>query len=144
MKLYPLLRYKDARAAQRWLREAVGFVPVALHEDDSGEVAHAEMRGRSDLIMFGTAREDRYGERVGQGWVYATCEGSRRVFTLALKRPVRSHDGTGRPVLRFAGVCRPRPRRQPLELRHLPADVVACERIGHEGASSVLPRRPGL
>jgi uncharacterized glyoxalase superfamily protein PhnB len=74
MKLYPLLRYRDARAAQQWLQEAFGFEPVALHEDDSGNVAHAEMRWGSDLIMFGTAREDRYGERVGHGWVYATCE----------------------------------------------------------------------
>jgi uncharacterized glyoxalase superfamily protein PhnB len=73
MKLYPLLRYKDAKAAQQWLQEAFGLEPVALYEDDGGNVAHAEMRWGSDLIMFGTAREDKYGDRVGQGWLYVTC-----------------------------------------------------------------------
>ena len=44
MKLYPSLRYKDAKAAHQWLQDAFGFEPVALYEDDSGDVAHAEMR----------------------------------------------------------------------------------------------------
>jgi len=83
MKLYPLLRYKDARAAERWLQEAFGFVPVALHQDESGNVAHAEMRWGSDLIMFGSAREDRYRDRVGQGWVYATCEDPDALYARA-------------------------------------------------------------
>jgi uncharacterized glyoxalase superfamily protein PhnB len=74
MKLYPLLRYKDATAAYQWLQDAFGFEPVSLYEDDSGVVAHAEMRWGGDLIMFGTARDDRYGGRVGRGWVYAACE----------------------------------------------------------------------
>jgi uncharacterized glyoxalase superfamily protein PhnB len=74
MKLYPSLRYRDAKAAHQWLQDAFGFEPVALYEDDAGAVAHAEMRWGDDLIMFGTARDDRYGERVGQGWVYVTCD----------------------------------------------------------------------
>jgi uncharacterized glyoxalase superfamily protein PhnB len=84
MKLYPSLRYKDAKAAHQWLQEAFGFQPVALYEDDRGGVAHAEMRWGSDLIMFGTAREDRYGERVGQGWVYATCEDPDALYARAV------------------------------------------------------------
>src|SRR5438309_8500430 len=83
MKLYPLLRYKDARAAQQWLAEAFGFVPVALHQDDNGNIVHAEMRWGSDLIMFGTAREDRYGERVGHGWVYVTCDDPDALYARA-------------------------------------------------------------
>jgi uncharacterized glyoxalase superfamily protein PhnB len=83
MKLYPSLRYKDAQAAHRWLQEAFGFEPVALYEDDSGNVAHAEMRWGSDLIMFGTAREDRHGDRVGQGWVYATCDDPDALYARA-------------------------------------------------------------
>ena len=69
MKLYPSLRYKDAKAAQQWLQEAFGFEPVVLYEDDNGGVAHAEMRWGSDMIMFGTARQDHYGDRIGLGWV---------------------------------------------------------------------------
>jgi uncharacterized glyoxalase superfamily protein PhnB len=74
MKLYPALRYKDAHAAYQWLQDAFGFEPVALYEDDRGGGAHAEMRWGTDLIMFGSAREDYYPERVGQGWAYATCD----------------------------------------------------------------------
>jgi len=74
MKLYPSLRYKDAKAAHNWLQDAFGFEPVAFHEDDGGNVAHAEMRWGSDLIMFGAARQDLYGDRIGLGWVYVTCD----------------------------------------------------------------------
>jgi uncharacterized glyoxalase superfamily protein PhnB len=83
MKLYPSLRYKDAKAAHQWLQDAFGFEPVALYEDDGGNVAHAEMRWGSDLVMFGTAREDRYGDRVGQGWVYATCDDPDALYARA-------------------------------------------------------------
>ena len=74
MKLYPTLRYQDAKAAHQWLQEAFGFEPVALYEDDNGGISHAEMRWGSDLIMFGSARDDQVGKRIGQGWIYATCE----------------------------------------------------------------------
>jgi uncharacterized glyoxalase superfamily protein PhnB len=83
MKLYPSLRYRDAKAAHRWLQDAFGFEPVALYEDDDGNVAHAEMRWGSDLIMFGTARADQYGERVGNAWVYATCDDPDALFERA-------------------------------------------------------------
>ena len=85
MKLYPSLRYKDAKAAHQWLQDAFGFEPVELYEDDSGNVVHAEMRWGSDLIMFGTAREDRYGRRVGQGWIYATCDDPDALYARATK-----------------------------------------------------------
>jgi uncharacterized glyoxalase superfamily protein PhnB len=74
MKLYPSLRYRDAKAAHQWLQDAFGFEPHALHEDDDGTVVHAQMRWGSDMIMFGSAREDSYGDRAGQGWVYASCD----------------------------------------------------------------------
>lgn len=74
MKLYPTLRYKDAKAAHQWLQDAFGFEPNALYEDDEGNVAHAQMRWGSDMIMFGTAREDSYNDRTGQGWLYASCQ----------------------------------------------------------------------
>lgn len=83
MKLYPSLRYKDAKAAHQWLQDAFGFEPVALYEDKNGNIAHAEMRWGSDLIMFGTARDDRYGDRVGNGWVYATCDDPDALYARA-------------------------------------------------------------
>src|SRR5579875_3181708 len=83
MKLYSSLRYTDAKAALRWLQDAFGFEPVAVYEDDRGGVAHAQMRWGSDLIMLGSAREDHYGDRVGQGWVYASCEDPDALFARA-------------------------------------------------------------
>src|SRR5437763_1596845 len=83
MKLYPSLRYRDAKAAHQWLQDAFGFEPVTLYEDDHGDVAQAEMRRGSDLIMFGTARGDRNGERVGQGWVYVTCDDPDTLYARA-------------------------------------------------------------
>jgi uncharacterized glyoxalase superfamily protein PhnB len=85
MKLYPSLRYKDAKAAHQWLQDAFGFEPVELYEDDNGDVVHAEMRWGSDLIMFGTARDDHYGHRVGQGWIYATCDDPDALYARATK-----------------------------------------------------------
>ena len=83
MKLYPTLRYKDAKAAHRWLQEAFGFEPVALHEDGNGGVLHAEMRWGSDLIMLGSARQDSHGDRVGLGWLYATCDDPDALYARA-------------------------------------------------------------
>jgi uncharacterized glyoxalase superfamily protein PhnB len=74
MKLYPSLRYKDAKAAHQWLQDAFGLEPHALYEDDHGHVAHAQMRWGSDMIMFGSSRGDSYSARVGQGWIYASCD----------------------------------------------------------------------
>ena len=83
MKLYPSLRYNDARAAHQWLQDAFGFEPVAAYEDDNGDVAHAEMRWGTDLIMFGSARDGRYADRVGHGWVYVTCDDPDALYARA-------------------------------------------------------------
>lgn len=83
MKLYPSLRYRDAKAAHQWLQDAFGFEPVTLYENDHGGIAHAEMRWGDDLIMFGSAREDRYGDHVGQGWIYATCDDPDTLYARA-------------------------------------------------------------
>lgn len=71
MKLYPVLRYDDPRAAHEWLERVIGFEPVALHEGEDGSVAHAEMRWGEDLIMFGTSSDE--FPRLPTT-VYMTCE----------------------------------------------------------------------
>src|SRR5947209_6190761 len=123
MKLYPSLRYKDAKAAHQWLQEAFGFEPVALHEDDRGNVAHAEMRWGSDLIMFGTAREDQLRPSHRPGLGVCDLRRSRRVVCPRQGGWCRGHDGTDRPGLRLPRLRRARPRGQPVELRDLRADV---------------------
>jgi uncharacterized glyoxalase superfamily protein PhnB len=51
--IYPVLRYRDPRAAIRFLIEGFGFELKALHESADGEVQHAELRFGRDMIMLG-------------------------------------------------------------------------------------------
>jgi uncharacterized glyoxalase superfamily protein PhnB len=70
---YPSLRYRDAHAAIDWLSRAFGFTPKAVYEAD-GVVAHAELTFGDGMIMLGTQRDDRYGDRIGQGWTYVAAD----------------------------------------------------------------------
>jgi uncharacterized glyoxalase superfamily protein PhnB len=54
--LFPALRYADADAAVAWLRDAFGFEEHAVHRDEAGVVAHAELRLGGGLLMLGQAR----------------------------------------------------------------------------------------
>ena len=67
---YPTFRYKDALAAIDWLEKAFGFERAAVHQAPDGTVAHAEMKLDDGMIMLGQARDDKYGERAGNGWCY--------------------------------------------------------------------------
>jgi len=58
LSVYPALRFKDAKAAITMMREAFGFTEVAVHEDGSGGVAHAELAYGNGMVMLGTAREE--------------------------------------------------------------------------------------
>ena len=56
--IFPILRYKDARGAMRWLYTAFGFAEV-LSVPESGEfVRHAQLRLGTNVIMLGSARPD--------------------------------------------------------------------------------------
>ena len=54
--IFPAFTYEDAEAAIRWLGEALGFEPHAVHRDDDGTVAHAELSLGGQMIMLGTKR----------------------------------------------------------------------------------------
>jgi uncharacterized glyoxalase superfamily protein PhnB len=56
--IYPILRYRDARAAIRWLCEAFGFVEVFCVPEHGPFVRHARLRLGRNLIMVGSVRED--------------------------------------------------------------------------------------
>lgn len=57
--IWPCLNCVDPHAAMDFLEEAFGFVRTAVHEDDHGNVAHAEMRfPEGGGIMVGTASSD--------------------------------------------------------------------------------------
>lgn len=56
--IFPLLRYKDARGAIRWLCAAFGFVEVFSVPDDGQGVRHAQLRFGTNVIMLGSVRDD--------------------------------------------------------------------------------------
>jgi uncharacterized glyoxalase superfamily protein PhnB len=72
--VYVGLRYRDARAAIDWLCDAFGFERHAVHEGDGGDIVHAELRHGDGFVMLGTARDDVFGERIGQGWAYVVVD----------------------------------------------------------------------
>jgi uncharacterized glyoxalase superfamily protein PhnB len=72
--LYPLLRYRDAKAAIEFLRSAFGFDERAVHENEDGVVVHAELSYGPSILMLGTDRDDPYGSRAGQGSIYVAVE----------------------------------------------------------------------
>lgn len=65
-RIYPTFRFRDAAAMIDWLRDAFGFTVKARYEDDKGVVGHAELALGSSIIMCGQAREDEYGNIVGE------------------------------------------------------------------------------
>jgi len=75
MTTYPVLRYRDARAAIDWLAEAFGFTEKEVHEGDDGTIAHAELHTGKGLIMLSTDREDDdWGAHAGLGWTYVVVD----------------------------------------------------------------------
>ena len=77
MKIYPALRYRDARAAIDWLGEAFGFTEKAVHAGEGDAIAHAELNlPGGGLVMLSSEPEepDRWGKRAGLGWLYAATD----------------------------------------------------------------------
>ena len=71
--LYPVLRYRDAHAAIRFLCDAFGFERHAVYEADNGSVEHAQLAHGSGMVMVSTEPESDergWGLHAGQGWTY--------------------------------------------------------------------------
>jgi uncharacterized glyoxalase superfamily protein PhnB len=98
MKLYPSLRYRDPHAALAWLEQAFGFERVQAYEDDAGTLMHAELRWGDSMVMFGAAKDDGFGDHVGEGWIYASCDDPDALFARAtaagaeVVRPLEDQD----------------------------------------------------
>jgi uncharacterized glyoxalase superfamily protein PhnB len=58
MSIYPTFRYRDARAAIRFLVDAFGFVEKAVHDNPDGTVGHAELSFGGGVIMLGQRRAE--------------------------------------------------------------------------------------
>lgn len=57
----PCLRYRDAPRMIDWLCEALGFDRHAVYEDGNGDIAHAQLKLGSGMVMLGSARDDAFG-----------------------------------------------------------------------------------
>jgi len=88
--IWPVLSYRDARAAIEFLREAFGFTEAAVYtrDDDPSVVEHAEMRWPlGGGVMFGTAGKDDgpFGSRTpGHDSVYVVCDDPDALFDRAV------------------------------------------------------------
>jgi uncharacterized glyoxalase superfamily protein PhnB len=89
--VWPVLSYRDARAALSFLSDAFGFEENAVYarEDDPSIIEHAEMRWPlGGGIMFGTASKDdsAFGQRSsGNDSVYVVCADPDQLFERATK-----------------------------------------------------------
>jgi uncharacterized glyoxalase superfamily protein PhnB len=63
-RIYPTLRYRDAEAMIRWLKDIFGFTERVVYRSD-GVVRHAELAYGSSILMLGQSRDDEYGRLVG-------------------------------------------------------------------------------
>ncbi|MQA09425.1 MAG: glyoxalase [Pseudonocardiaceae bacterium] len=53
--IFPVLRYRDAAKAERWLADAFGFSTVFSVPGEGGRIAHAELRLGAGRIMIASA-----------------------------------------------------------------------------------------
>ncbi len=88
--VWPVLSYRDAIAAKKFLVDAFGFEERACytHEDDPAVVEHAELRWPlGGGVMFGTAGKDEsaFGQRTpGNDSVYVVCDDPDALFERAM------------------------------------------------------------
>ena len=50
--IFPVLRYRDPRAAIEWLERTLGFQRHAVHEGEDGAIVHAELRFGEQIVML--------------------------------------------------------------------------------------------
>ncbi len=62
----PTLRYRDVKAAIKWLESAFGFLPHLVVPDENGAVTHAQLTCGNGMIMLGAVRDDAFGKLTRQ------------------------------------------------------------------------------
>jgi uncharacterized glyoxalase superfamily protein PhnB len=72
--VFPILCYRDARAAIEWLERALGFEAREVHEDDQGGIVHAEVIRDGALVMLGSEGAGRLQWPPGAACVYLAIE----------------------------------------------------------------------
>jgi uncharacterized glyoxalase superfamily protein PhnB len=72
-RIYPTLRYRDARAGIEFLKSAFGFQERVVYEDD-GVIHHAELSYGPSIVMLGSERDDGSSLRPGAGAMYVAVD----------------------------------------------------------------------
>jgi uncharacterized glyoxalase superfamily protein PhnB len=74
--IYPVLKYRDARAALDFLEQAFGFERRAVYDGENGGIAHAELIFQDEVIMLGSEGEGDplFNQGVGRTTVYLVVE----------------------------------------------------------------------
>jgi len=62
----PALRYRDAKAAVRYLCDVLGFEKHAVYEGKDNTIMHAELSFGNGMIMLGSVTETPYGKHISQ------------------------------------------------------------------------------
>ena len=60
-RIYPALRYDDAKAAIEWLVSVLGFEQHVVYAGEGDTVAHAQLNLGGSLIMLGSVKDGAYG-----------------------------------------------------------------------------------
>ncbi len=60
--IIPTMRYKDAKAAIKWLSQAFGFEEHLVVPGENDTIAHAQLKLGQAMIMLGSEKEDDYGK----------------------------------------------------------------------------------
>jgi len=81
--VFPCLSFRDAKASIAWLERALGAEPVAVHEDDEGRVAHAEIRIGRSIVMAGDEREGAKATPPGVSVVYVVVDDADAAYERA-------------------------------------------------------------
>ena len=74
--IYPVLKYSNAHAAVEFLERAFGFQRHAIHEGESGDIVHGELRFGDQVVMVSSAGagDPVYDQGLGRTTVYVAVD----------------------------------------------------------------------
>lgn len=88
-RIYPALRYRDARAAIRFLCDAFGFELRVVYPDEGDPVMHAVLAYEGECIMLGSERDP--AEMLAGSTTIAKAGGVTSTQYLAVDDPDAHH-----------------------------------------------------
>jgi uncharacterized glyoxalase superfamily protein PhnB len=81
--IIPTLRYKDAKGAIDFLDRAFGFDRKAVHENEDGTIAHAELTYGRGMVMIGSSGAGDPQFETGHASIYVIVEDPDAVYERA-------------------------------------------------------------